>query len=109
MTTSTFCQQGVFTIGERARYQQLRARLEACAAIEELENGYALSLPGDDAMLAAVTEWAALERRCCPFLAISITTGEGTCGIRIALTGDPEAKDVVRRTLVNPSRFAGGI
>jgi hypothetical protein len=48
--------------------------------------------PGDDATLARVAEWIALERRCCPFFEFTVSMGGSDPSIRVALTGGPEVK-----------------
>ena len=40
--------------------------------VRRLENGYEVTVPGTDTWLAAVTEFIARERECCPFLAFAL-------------------------------------
>ena len=93
MNAPIACQLGVFSDEERGRYASLRSLiLGAVSQIVEIENGYVFHLPGDDAMLATVADWVALERRCCPFFEISVSIGGSDPRIRVALTGSPEVK-----------------
>jgi hypothetical protein len=93
VTAPIACQLGVFSADERHRYQTLRGQVEAAVTgIEELENGYVLDLPGDDATLTQVADWIALERRCCPFFEFTVAIGGSEAPLRVALTGSAEAK-----------------
>jgi hypothetical protein len=96
MSTPIACDLGVFSPAERARYDELRARLVAAAHVEPARGGYALRLPGDDETLQAVAEWVLLERRCCPFISFSISFGHPGQALSVALTGDAEVEDVLR-------------
>jgi hypothetical protein len=87
------CQLSVFSVDERRRYQAARARIDAAVTrIVEMDTGYIFHLPGDDAMLALVADWIALERRCCQFFEFTISIGGSDQSIRVALTGGPEVK-----------------
>jgi hypothetical protein len=102
------CQLGVFSADERRRYQGLRAEIDAAVTrMVEADNGYVFHLPGDDATLARVAEWIALERRCCPFFEFTVSMGGSDPSIRVALTGCPEVKRFLaaelRSRTVSPS------
>jgi hypothetical protein len=90
------CDLGVFSPSERARYDQLRATLQAAAHVEQANGGYAVRLPGDDETFRAVAEWVLLERRCCPFISFSISFGDSSQPLRVALTGDAVVEEVLR-------------
>ncbi len=63
----------------------------------QLENGWALRLPGDDATILACAHWLLGERRCCPFLTFALECQPGgTLWMRI--TG-PEGTDVLSAEL----------
>jgi len=97
------CQLNVFSPEERQRYQTVRKRIEAAVIrIVEVENGYVFHLPDDDAMLATVAEWIALERRCCPFFEFTVSVGGSDPSIRVALTGSPEVKQFLNSELGSP-------
>lgn len=81
---------------QRARYQAVRRELGASLRdTRELENGYAFAHPADEATLARLAEFIALERRCCPFLrfTLDVTGTEDT--LWLELTGSGAAKRVV--------------
>ncbi len=87
------CQLGVFSVEERRRYQAVRGQIEAAVTrTVEVANGYMFHVPSDEATLALVTEWIALERRCCPFFEFAVSLSGSDPSIRVALTGSPEVK-----------------
>jgi hypothetical protein len=93
MSKPIACELGVFDPPTFERYRHLRARLDrAIAAIDEETDGYALVLPGDDSTLALVAEWIALERRCCPFLAFSVSLSVPDEPIRLTIGGGAGVK-----------------
>jgi len=97
------CQLDVFSAQEHQRYQAARKQIEAAfIRIVEVENGYVFHLPDDDAMLATVAEWIALERRCCPFFEFTVSVGGSDPSIRVALTGSPEVKQFLNSELGSP-------
>jgi hypothetical protein len=97
------CQPNVLSLDERQRYQAARKQIEsAVIRIVEVDDGYVLHLPDDDAMLAVVAEWIALERRCCPFFEFTVSVGGSDSLIRVALTGSPEVKEFLRSELGSP-------
>jgi len=87
------CTLGAFTLGERERHKALTSQLMA-AVVErrELDNGFAFRVQsmseGD------LAEWAALERRCCPFFQIDIQ-GQDTAPIWLHLTGPEGVKEFI--------------
>jgi hypothetical protein len=98
------CELHAFDAATFARYQVLRAQLDlGSQGIEEQSDGYVVVLPGDDATLALVAEWLALERRCCPFLAFSVTLAGPEEPIRVKLSGDADVKQFLAAEL--GSRF----
>jgi hypothetical protein len=93
MSRPIACELGVFDAATFARYHVLREQLDrASRGIEEQSDGYVVVLSGDDATLALVAEWLALERRCCPFLAFSVTFAGPEEPIRVKLGGDADVK-----------------
>lgn len=102
------CQTSVLSAEERTRYAALRARIDtAVTSIVETDRGYEFQLPGDDSTLAVVSDWIALERRCCPFLEFTVSIGASESSIRVALTGSPEVKrflgEELRSRIVSPT------
>ncbi len=95
MSSPLACNLGVFSQIERARYDELRSSLMAAAHVERVDGGYAIRLPGDDETFRAVAEWALLERRCCPFIAFSVSFGDAGEPLSVALTGDAGVEEVL--------------
>ncbi|MGH7435568.1 MAG: hypothetical protein ACRENE_07820 [Polyangiaceae bacterium] len=98
MASALACDLTVFTPAERSRYDELRSGLFG-GRVEEVEDGYVLHLPGDDETFRAVAEWVLLERRCCPFLGMKLDLAEPARGLRVALTGSAEVKEILRAEL----------
>ncbi len=66
-------------------------------AVRELPNGYEFQFPADPKTMALVAEWAAGERRCCPFLDIELRTEqEGGAFFWLRLTGRTGTKNSLR-------------
>ena len=100
MAAPIACQLNVFSAEESQRYQTVRKQIEAAVIrIVEIDDGYVLHLPDDDAMLAVVADWVALERRCCPFFEFNVSVGGSDSSIRVALTGSPEVKQFLELEL----------
>jgi hypothetical protein len=87
------CDLNALTPEERRRRQMI---LEAVARTiigrNELANGYELSFDTTRLDLAALGEWIALERRCCPFLHFRLHI-ESAGKTALALTGAPGVKE----------------
>ena len=75
-----------------------RRLLSVATERRELNDGWALRLPGDDATVLACAHWMLGERRCCPFLTLSLEClPEGELWMRI--TGPEGTKDALRAEL----------
>ncbi len=99
------CQLGVFDESELGRYRMSRSKVEGYVVrIEELPDGARIVLPGNDEMLALVTEWIALERRCCPFLSFTISVSGADTEMGVAITGDEEVKRFLDGEFASGSR-----
>ena len=61
----------------------------------ELADGFELSFDATRLDLAALGEWIALERRCCPFLSFRLDI-EPAGKTTLALTGGPGVKEFLR-------------
>jgi hypothetical protein len=98
--TAIACDLAAFDAAERRRYDELRARLSGLrTGIREAPDGYTLLYPADDAMLRSLTDWIALERRCCPFLRFVVEVPPNAGGIAVTLAGDAAVKDFLREAL----------
>ncbi len=90
------CDLNALTLEERDRRQMvLGAVARAIVERVELANGFELSIDAARLDLAALGEWIALERRCCPFLHFRLDI-EPTGKMALALTGGPEVKEFLR-------------
>lgn len=65
-------------------------------AVHELPNGYEFQLPGDPGTVGMVWEWAAGERRCCPFFDIEIRMGREGGPLWLKLTGREGTKEFIK-------------
>jgi hypothetical protein len=100
--TSIACDLEAIPASERGRYHALRDRIfKAASGITETADGYALALASDRDMLAAVADWIALERLCCPFLRFDLTI-DGAGPMRLSLGGPAGVKDLLRIELGGP-------
>jgi len=75
----------------REMAQMLSQRL---GGVRELENGYEITYPG--ATLAAVTEFIALERECCPFLTFEMLLAPQQGPLTLRMQGPPGVKEFLR-------------
>ena len=64
--------------------------------VRELDNGYELPYPGTDESLAAVTEFIALERECCPFLTFELVLEPQRGPLTVRMRGPPGVKEFLR-------------
>jgi len=75
-TTSIACTIGALDAREQARRRDLAARMRAATRqMRELPDGYAFRYPVD--LCLSISEFIALERRCCPFLPFRARGGAG--------------------------------
>ena len=91
------CNWSALTAAQRERLRSLYRRLRAdVQEVLELEDGYAFKHSTDKAMLLAVAEFVANERLCCPFFEFGITVERAGGAVWLRITGDGEAKQVLR-------------
>jgi hypothetical protein len=83
----------------REREVRLLARFRsAVIATEELPDGYAFRIPGDDKWIGAVAELIAAERECCRFLTFKLTIAPNIGPVILRVTGPSGTKDFLRMT-----------
>ncbi len=94
------CDFNAMDAGQRERYGALRRLLgEGFDEVRELPDGYAFRHSSEPLVVLAVAEYVTLERRCCPFLDFKIEVGRGGGPLWLSMTGEGEAKDVLKAAL----------
>lgn len=84
----------------RARHAVLVSELASAApAVEELAEGFAFRFPSRPYLFLRVAEWIALERECCPFLAIRLDVEHASRTLKVSVTGPAGAKEFLRAEL----------
>src|SRR4051794_2000502 len=69
------CNLKVISADERSRYNDLMKRLrDSVRGRSTLDNGYSYTLDAKAITLSEVAEWMSMERRCCPFLTLQVST-----------------------------------
>jgi hypothetical protein len=92
-----FCDLTTLEAIERQRRCELADAVERAARKpSELPNGYALVLDAHEITIATVTEWMALEKRCCPFLNFQVRTDSLLETLTVELTGADGVKEFLR-------------
>ncbi len=92
-----YCRLDALTGEERERHLTLWKRLHASRqAVRELDNGYAISFPGDSKTLMEVAEFISRERRCCPFFTFEIETAGEDKPLWLRLTGEKGVKKFIQ-------------
>ena len=86
------------TSTERSRHAELAHALwRSVLERKELADGYAFRVPENS--LVATAEWVALERKCCPFFAFTITQAEDRGAVWLRITGDKGVKAFIAAEL----------
>jgi hypothetical protein len=70
----------------------------AAQETRELSEGYGVRFPSNSALFHQLAEWVAFERRCCPFLALTLEWSE-TDTVWLKLTGSPGVKALLAEQL----------
>src|SRR5206468_3835198 len=82
---------------QRPRYNTLVKRLRtAVRGYRELPLGYALTLDGKSMSLVETAEWMSMERLCCPFLTMELSSSGHQADWQLTLTGPPGTKDFLQ-------------
>ena len=78
---------------EQGRYGALRAAMRlAVEETRDLPDGYAIRLRPDVTIFREVAEWISLERRCCPFLCLTLQWSDRNA-VWLTLAGGPGVKE----------------
>jgi len=86
---------------KREREATLIAQLKSgVIAVEEVGDGYAFQLPGEQKWLLLVAELVAAERECCPFLKFQLTAEPAMGALTLKITGPEGTKGFLKSVLV---------
>ena len=98
------CNLNAMKPAERQRHAALGKQLwPAVSERTELPNGYAFRLDVDRISPALVTEWMAMEQKCCPFFGFQLELQPEKGPVWMRLTGAPGVKDFIRLEFPAPS------
>jgi hypothetical protein len=87
----------------RQREATLLAQFKsALTASEEVPDGYAFRIPGENRWLALVADLIIAERECCPFLTFELTAEPKMGALTIRITGPEGTKEFLRSILAMP-------
>jgi hypothetical protein len=93
------CQRLCFSKEERQTYDDLKEKIfTGLFKIEELEDGYTFILDGKDHLLADLSIWIPLEKKCCPFIKFTIRIYHDEY-VYLDLTGPEEIKQFLLHEL----------
>jgi len=71
----------------------------AVIEIEEIQDGYAFHLPGENKWIRLVMELIVAERECCPFLTFEVTALLNMGPVIVRVTGPAGTKEILRTLL----------
>jgi hypothetical protein len=85
------------TAAERLRQQELHKQLfSRTESVRELQNGYAVSLPGTKENIVAIAEFISLERVCCSFFRFELEVGRLEEPLSLRITGGEGVKEFLK-------------
>jgi hypothetical protein len=88
------------TVELRDREAKLLAQFRsAIIDTEEIQDGYAFHLPGEDKWIQLVVELIVAERECCPFLTFEVTALPNMGPIIVRVTGPAATKEFLKTLL----------
>ena len=77
----------------------------AVLEIEELQEGFAVRLPGDGKSIRLTAELMVAERECCPFLTFEISALPNMGPVIVRVVGPAATKEFLRTILCKPTRL----
>jgi hypothetical protein len=87
----------------RDRQAKLLAQFRsAVIETEEIQDGYAFHLAGEDKWIRLVVELIVAERACCPFLTFAVTALPHAGPIVVRVTGPAATKEFLKVLLCKP-------
>ena len=91
------CNMGVFTPVHRDLHIQSTTQLiERVQGIQEVENGFAFTLPNETELITKIGEFISNERLCCPFLKFTLHVNSNSEPISLSLTGPLGTQEFLR-------------
>ena len=81
------------------RAQTIAKFFESHESLTELEDGYALRFPGDDATVTSLMDFVRFERRCCSFFVLELTFEPHKGPVWLRVRGSQEVKSFVESWL----------
>jgi hypothetical protein len=85
----------------REREATLLAQFRAAIVkTEELQDGYALHIPGGGDSIRQVAELIVAERECCPFLVFEVSALPNMGPVTVRIMGPDGTKEFVRRVIL---------
>jgi hypothetical protein len=90
----------------RRREATLLAQFKsAVIATEELPDGYAFRIPGDQKWIAVAADLIVAERECCPFLTFELVAEPNRGPVIVRVTGPAGTKEFLKTMLCKPEGF----
>jgi hypothetical protein len=90
------CNLKAISAAERPRYNDLIKRIRAALRERrELATGYTFRLDSNAVTLTDAAEWIAMERLCCPFLTLQLSTAGSQADWVLTLTGPEGVKPLI--------------
>ena len=97
MSSPFACDISAIPAEERPAHHALTRRLMAIATTRETPDGFSFEFPA--AEYAAVAQFVAFERLCCPFLGFTVDVSADQGPLRLHLTGPAGVKPFIRAEL----------
>jgi len=98
--SSFYCNMSALDQEQRKRYDTLsKDVLAKHLEIKELPDGYEIRFTNNPSLFTALSEWAALEQLCCPFLTVTLESHHDQGPIWLKATGNDGVKEFLRAEL----------
>jgi hypothetical protein len=90
------CNLKAISAADRPRYNELVKRIRASVrSRSEIADGYTYHLDDKTVSLIEAAEWMSMERLCCPFLSLKISTSGDQSQLLLALSGPEGVKPLL--------------
>jgi hypothetical protein len=101
--TGLACDLTALTAHERLEQAETSRRLRVTlTGIDELADGYAVSLPATGEAIALAARFIDYERRCCPFIQFNLDVVPNGGPVRLRLTGRDGVKQFIQTEFLAP-------